>query len=121
VALRLKNRGVGRVRPLEGGLDRWKELGFPLHDHNECCRIDDLTSIQPSESEETKPVDKLAETVASETGDSEPEISEVENSEPEISEVEISEVENSEPESSEPEISEPEISEVENSEVEPEL
>ena len=25
----LKRRGIERVRPLEGGLDRWIELGFP--------------------------------------------------------------------------------------------
>jgi len=24
------NRGVARVRPLEGGYDEWKRLGFPL-------------------------------------------------------------------------------------------
>jgi 3-mercaptopyruvate sulfurtransferase SseA len=30
VALLLKRRGVERVRPLEGGLDAWREHGFPL-------------------------------------------------------------------------------------------
>jgi rhodanese-related sulfurtransferase len=29
-ALRLKRRGVGHVRPLEGGFVRWRELGFPV-------------------------------------------------------------------------------------------
>lgn len=29
-ALRLKRRGVRRVRPLEGGFTRWKDLGFPV-------------------------------------------------------------------------------------------
>jgi rhodanese-related sulfurtransferase len=24
------NRGINRVRPLEGGYDEWKRLGFPL-------------------------------------------------------------------------------------------
>jgi hypothetical protein len=24
------NRGIARVRPLEGGYDEWKRLGFPL-------------------------------------------------------------------------------------------
>jgi hypothetical protein len=24
------NRGILRVRPLEGGYDEWKKLGFPL-------------------------------------------------------------------------------------------
>jgi hypothetical protein len=30
VALRLKNRGITRVRPLEGGMNRWLELSFPV-------------------------------------------------------------------------------------------
>jgi 3-mercaptopyruvate sulfurtransferase SseA len=30
VALLLRNKGVKRIRPLEGGLDAWKELGYPL-------------------------------------------------------------------------------------------
>jgi rhodanese-related sulfurtransferase len=30
VALRLKNRGVTRVHPLDGGMDRWMKLGFPV-------------------------------------------------------------------------------------------
>jgi membrane protein DedA with SNARE-associated domain/rhodanese-related sulfurtransferase len=29
-ALRLKHRGVRRVRPLEGGFARWQDLGFPV-------------------------------------------------------------------------------------------
>lgn len=29
-ALLLKRRGVGRVRPLEGGFARWQDLGFPV-------------------------------------------------------------------------------------------
>jgi membrane protein DedA with SNARE-associated domain/rhodanese-related sulfurtransferase len=29
-ALQLKRRGVGRVRPLEGGFARWQDLGFPV-------------------------------------------------------------------------------------------
>jgi membrane protein DedA with SNARE-associated domain/rhodanese-related sulfurtransferase len=29
-ALRLKRHGVERVRPLEGGIQRWRELGYPL-------------------------------------------------------------------------------------------
>jgi 3-mercaptopyruvate sulfurtransferase SseA len=24
------NRGIARVRPLEGGYDEWKRLGYPL-------------------------------------------------------------------------------------------
>jgi membrane protein DedA with SNARE-associated domain/rhodanese-related sulfurtransferase len=31
-ALRLKQRGVPRVRPLEGGFERWNELGFPVEE-----------------------------------------------------------------------------------------
>jgi rhodanese-related sulfurtransferase len=30
VALLLKKRGITRVRPLEGGLDAWKEAGYPV-------------------------------------------------------------------------------------------
>ena len=32
MALLLKQRGVERVRPLEGGLDAWRTLGFPVED-----------------------------------------------------------------------------------------
>jgi membrane protein DedA with SNARE-associated domain/rhodanese-related sulfurtransferase len=31
-ALRLKRRGVRHVRPLEGGFERWQELGFPVEE-----------------------------------------------------------------------------------------
>lgn len=30
MALLLKRRGITRVHPLEGGLERWKALGFPV-------------------------------------------------------------------------------------------
>jgi 3-mercaptopyruvate sulfurtransferase SseA len=30
VALLLRNKGVTRIRPLQGGLDAWRELGYPL-------------------------------------------------------------------------------------------
>ncbi|HXJ94095.1 MAG TPA: hypothetical protein VMT20_14700 [Terriglobia bacterium] len=30
MALLLRQRGVTRVRPLEGGLDAWRRLGYPL-------------------------------------------------------------------------------------------
>jgi 3-mercaptopyruvate sulfurtransferase SseA len=30
VALRLRDLGIDRVRPLEGGLDAWREHAFPL-------------------------------------------------------------------------------------------
>jgi len=30
VALLLRNKGVMRIRPLQGGLDAWRELGYPL-------------------------------------------------------------------------------------------
>jgi len=30
VALQLKKRGITRVRPLQGGLDGWIALGFPV-------------------------------------------------------------------------------------------
>ena len=34
-AMRLRQVGVRRVRPLLGGFDRWKKLGFPLEDYPE--------------------------------------------------------------------------------------
>jgi len=30
VALLLRNKGVQRIRPLQGGLDAWRDLGYPL-------------------------------------------------------------------------------------------
>ncbi|MGH9804638.1 MAG: hypothetical protein ACRD4D_05660 [Candidatus Acidiferrales bacterium] len=30
MALLLRRRGIERVRPLAGGLDAWREHGFPL-------------------------------------------------------------------------------------------
>ena len=30
MALRLKNRGITRVHPLDGGMSRWMELSFPV-------------------------------------------------------------------------------------------
>ena len=30
MALQLERRGITRVHPLEGGLPRWMELGFPV-------------------------------------------------------------------------------------------
>ena len=30
MALRLKRRGISRVRPLEGGYEGWVALGYPL-------------------------------------------------------------------------------------------
>ena len=30
MALQLKRLGIQRVRPLAGGFEAWKELGFPL-------------------------------------------------------------------------------------------
>ena len=32
MALLLKRRGITRVHPLEGGLERWKALGFPVRE-----------------------------------------------------------------------------------------
>jgi rhodanese-related sulfurtransferase len=32
VALLLRKKGITRVRPLAGGLDAWKQLGFPVHE-----------------------------------------------------------------------------------------
>jgi rhodanese-related sulfurtransferase len=30
VALLLRKQGIKRIRPLQGGLDGWREAGFPL-------------------------------------------------------------------------------------------
>jgi 3-mercaptopyruvate sulfurtransferase SseA len=30
VALLLKKQGVTRIRPLQGGLDAWRNLGYPM-------------------------------------------------------------------------------------------
>jgi len=30
VALLLRHRGITRVRPLAGGLEAWRELGYPV-------------------------------------------------------------------------------------------
>jgi 3-mercaptopyruvate sulfurtransferase SseA len=30
VALLLKRQGVTRIRPLQGGLDAWRNLGYPM-------------------------------------------------------------------------------------------
>jgi len=30
VALLLRNKGIRNIRPLQGGLDAWRELGYPL-------------------------------------------------------------------------------------------
>jgi len=30
VALLLRNKGVKHIRPLQGGLDGWRELGYPM-------------------------------------------------------------------------------------------
>jgi 3-mercaptopyruvate sulfurtransferase SseA len=35
VALLLRRRGIHRVRPLAGGLNAWRERGYPLTSLNE--------------------------------------------------------------------------------------
>ena len=32
MALQLQRRGITRVHPLEGGLAKWKALGFPVRE-----------------------------------------------------------------------------------------
>ena len=32
MALLLRQRGITRVRPLEGGLEAWRKLSYPLED-----------------------------------------------------------------------------------------
>jgi 3-mercaptopyruvate sulfurtransferase SseA len=34
VALLLRSKGVTRVRPLAGGLEAWREQGYPLAPHD---------------------------------------------------------------------------------------
>jgi rhodanese-related sulfurtransferase len=31
VALLLRKNGIKRIRPLQGGLNAWRERGFPIH------------------------------------------------------------------------------------------
>jgi len=31
VALLLRKKGIKRIRPLEGGLEAWRERGYPLN------------------------------------------------------------------------------------------
>lgn len=38
----LQNRGIERVRPLKGGLDAWRDLGYPV-DKKECLEPESLT------------------------------------------------------------------------------
>jgi 3-mercaptopyruvate sulfurtransferase SseA len=47
VALLLRKQGVKRIRPLQGGLDGWREAGFPLQEVSvtETTTIDMLTQI----------------------------------------------------------------------------
>jgi 3-mercaptopyruvate sulfurtransferase SseA len=35
VALLLRRRGITRIRPLAGGLDGWRERGYPLANYRE--------------------------------------------------------------------------------------
>jgi rhodanese-related sulfurtransferase len=35
LALKLRTMGISRIRPLLGGLDEWKRLGYPLEDATE--------------------------------------------------------------------------------------
>jgi membrane protein DedA with SNARE-associated domain/rhodanese-related sulfurtransferase len=51
-ALLLRNQGISRVRPLLGGLDAWKELGYPLQMLE---RIPVDANSPPSEKLETTP------------------------------------------------------------------
>jgi rhodanese-related sulfurtransferase len=34
-AMKLRQAGIHRVRPLRGGFDEWKKLGFPLEDYSD--------------------------------------------------------------------------------------
>jgi rhodanese-related sulfurtransferase len=35
MAMKLRQNGIYRVRPLLGGFDQWKKLGFPLQEYEE--------------------------------------------------------------------------------------
>jgi len=43
VALLLRAKGIKRVRPLEGGLDAWRKLGYPR------ARFETGAASQPAE------------------------------------------------------------------------
>jgi rhodanese-related sulfurtransferase len=45
MALMLRSKGITRVRPLVGGIDAWREKGFPL---------DALTVVEVSTPNETR-------------------------------------------------------------------
>jgi membrane protein DedA with SNARE-associated domain/rhodanese-related sulfurtransferase len=51
IALRLKAMGITRVRPLLGGFDAWKRLGYPLEDATD--RIGWPTQVQPGSTAHT--------------------------------------------------------------------
>ena len=51
MALRLKAMGTARVRPLLGGFDAWKRLGYPLEDATD--RIGWPTQLQPGSITQT--------------------------------------------------------------------
>ena len=44
MALRLKNRGIERVRPLQGGLKGWRVRGYPLQQRSEAEASPPLTT-----------------------------------------------------------------------------
>jgi 3-mercaptopyruvate sulfurtransferase SseA len=45
VALLLRNKGVKRIRPLQGGLDAWRELGYPLQTVEVSTENGDLSKL----------------------------------------------------------------------------
>jgi len=47
VALLLRKQGVKRIRPLQGGLDGWREAGFPLQ------------NAVPEQREQDAPADQI--------------------------------------------------------------
>ena len=56
MALRLKNRGIGRVRPLEGGLDGWRELGYDLMHRDPDAQPDHLGEAMEADDPPAQPV-----------------------------------------------------------------
>jgi len=44
VALLLRNRGITRVRPLAGGLEAWRERGYPLE--AKLAQLDDAGELR---------------------------------------------------------------------------
>ena len=48
MALLLKKQGITRIRPLQGGLDAWRNLGYQLQVHEVTATASLVTPTIPS-------------------------------------------------------------------------